>query len=492
MMTGTSHIRSPLFMGTIYILVFALGFPVIYLLSAFLLDTLLGNPLRAHSDITIFVGIIIGTAGLGMIAATTWVLIKNGKGLPLSSSPPQKLVVTGTYHWSRHPVYVGTLLLSAGIATGLSSFWGLVFGLPMLTIFYFSYARGIEEPVLLSRYGEAYRLYCDKVPFFMVYPFHGFIRQKFHRILYHLSAIINRPGILRRGDHILFWGYGIWPGIGVAIGLGIMEYLLLAQGVPSSLTAGVIIVVTIFCLMGTRFVWRVITAVRKRKHFKNTSGEVGFMSWGVLPALIIIFILFGFFTSYPAILLFDAALPGILMAHFWGRIGCMFYGCCYGKTSEGICSLHYGNPAHKVIRIEKIPEKTVIPIQIASALYGLVGSVAILIFWISNGVPVGLPAAMATLWYGSFRISEEWLREQSVVWFDFISPAQIVAFILVVAGLAGLVIIGEGHPVLYKSLTNSPGLPGIFGRMHPLLLFTSGVLTTFVFSYHYKEIGQWK
>ncbi len=132
-----------------------------------------------------------------------------------------------------------------------------------------------------------------------------------------------------------------------------------------------------------------------------------------------------------------------------------------------------------------------IPIQCFSSLYGLIGCLLILGLWYFTALSAGLPASIAALWYGSFRINEEWLREQSVVWLDFISPAQVVSFLLMMAGLAGLLVIGEPQ-LLYRPLLEHQNLSALFENMHPILLVGSGALTALLFSYHYKEIGQWK
>ncbi|MCA9684268.1 MAG: prolipoprotein diacylglyceryl transferase, partial [Myxococcales bacterium] len=38
---------------------------------------------------------------------------------------------------------------------------------------------------------------------------------------------------------------------------------------------------------------------------------------------------------------FDLGAPFLALAHAFGRIGCLFAGCCYGAVHEGLLSIHY-------------------------------------------------------------------------------------------------------------------------------------------------------
>lgn len=478
--------------GMVYIGIFAIGFPLIHLLLGFSLDAWLDSGRIMQNSELSLTGIPVALFGIYLILSSTHQLIQRGHGLPLSSCPPNVLVTAGPYRWSRHPIYLGAAILLAGIFIGQSSPWGLILATPMLALFYAAYARGIEEPVLLQRYGPDYQRYRETVPLFIPYPFRKSIHRILHLFLGWISHRANHPGIKRFGDHIFFWGYGIWPGLGVMIGLGVSEYLLLAQGIPAPVAAGIVVAMTVVGLAGVRLTWRIISAIKNGLHFRSTSGQVGFMSWGVLLNLIIVVLLFSVFTPYPAYYLLDASLPGILMAHFWGRIGCTFYGCCHGKSSAYPCAIHYHHHALKLIRTGNNSARDVIPIQLLSSLYGLAGSLLIVGLWTHHSLVIGFPAALGIFWYGAFRLDEEWLREQSIIWLHFISPAQLVSFGLMLIGLTWLLI---GDPTAfstYQPLSSGHSVFDILRQMHPLLLVLGGLITTLLFSYHYREVGKWE
>ena len=85
-----------------------------------------------------------------------------GKGTPISSMPPKKLVIAGLYRFVRNPMYIGGFLVLAGEVVlfqtkGLFFYFLVIFGLINLIVLAF------EEPRLEKRFGESYKQYCKSV-----------------------------------------------------------------------------------------------------------------------------------------------------------------------------------------------------------------------------------------------------------------------------------------------------------------------------------------
>jgi protein-S-isoprenylcysteine O-methyltransferase Ste14 len=79
-----------------------------------------------------------------------------------SNQPVRALVTTGIHGWSRNPIYVGMLLLYAGIGTAMGSAWILTLALPLVIVLRYSVIAR-EERYLERRFGDAYRDYKARV-----------------------------------------------------------------------------------------------------------------------------------------------------------------------------------------------------------------------------------------------------------------------------------------------------------------------------------------
>lgn len=86
-----------------------------------------------------------------------------GKGTPVPANPPNKLVKSGLYQYTRNPMHIGYLIT----IFGLSLFFGyllLYVYLVLLFIFLNSYLVFVEEPALIKRFDKKYKEYLKKVP----------------------------------------------------------------------------------------------------------------------------------------------------------------------------------------------------------------------------------------------------------------------------------------------------------------------------------------
>jgi diaminopimelate decarboxylase len=370
---------------------FAVAMPAVHLLLGLSLDRLGGNPLESGPAWLSLAGGLIAGAGLLLIVTSAATLHRAGRGLPLSSSPPVLLVEIGPYRRLRHPIYTGAVMLFVGSAIVLGSFWSAAVTGPLLGFFYFAYAAGKEEPVLRKRYGQRYAAYSGRAAFFLPLPLRGRLIRAVAGLLRRISRAVNRPAILRRGEHILFWGYGIWVGVGIGLGLAAMEFVLIAAGMEPGQAMWGVAVATLAGLTGSRLGWRVLTSVGERTHYRHTSSRVGFVSWGALVALLVLLSALSLVSGESLLRYLDAAFPALMIAQMLARIGCTFYGCCSGLETESILHIHYVHPALKAVRQGQVNGGRLIPAQLLSAVNG--GLIALVVFglWLARPLPLGVP-----------------------------------------------------------------------------------------------------
>jgi protein-S-isoprenylcysteine O-methyltransferase Ste14 len=92
---------------------------------------------------------------LGLFAS--YLVLRNWKG-----TDPDKPITSGLYKYSRHPMYVATVIFLIGVALSTASLVFLIF--PVLFMIGAVVSADLEERQCLDRYGDDYRAYIEKTP----------------------------------------------------------------------------------------------------------------------------------------------------------------------------------------------------------------------------------------------------------------------------------------------------------------------------------------
>jgi len=114
----------------------------------------------------------------------------------------------------------------------------------------------------------------------------------------------------------------------------------------------------------------------------------------------------------------------ITIAHAFGRIGCLFAGCCYGKASDAWYSVYSHNAGHNVI-----------PVQLYESifLFVLSGVLALLLFKFKSKDEM----AIYLVSYGIWRFVIEFFRDDYRGSFvGNLTPSQFWSIVMVVGGVA--------------------------------------------------------
>lgn len=141
---------------------------------------------------------------------------------------------------------------------------------------------------------------------------------------------------------------------------------------------------------------------------------------------------------------FVANMAAVLipMAHGFGRIGCLFMGCCHGaKTDAWYGVPHYGESMDgELILLGKF-----VPIQLFEAIF--LFALAGLLLWLymrsvklkkdRRSIPL-LPLYMIV--YGVWRFAVEYFRadERGKTIVSFLTPSQLIAVLLIIGGIVYL------------------------------------------------------
>lgn len=114
-----------------------------------------------------YIGIIPILMGLIISLWCFYDFISVGKGTPVPTDPPEKLVIIGMYRFVRNPMYIGILFLLFGEAVFFKSFALLGYTACIYCLFHI-FIIGFEEPMLKSRFGKEYEKYCNTVPRWLI------------------------------------------------------------------------------------------------------------------------------------------------------------------------------------------------------------------------------------------------------------------------------------------------------------------------------------
>lgn len=129
---------------------------------AFALALLPGPALFAAPTRAVAIGFGIAALGQAILVGTIGFkyIVRGGRDRRVYA---EDLVTDGIYGHTRNPMYLGNLLILAGIAVASNSWICLV---AAVALFAFAYAAVVaaEEQYLLGKFGPAYAAYCRDVP----------------------------------------------------------------------------------------------------------------------------------------------------------------------------------------------------------------------------------------------------------------------------------------------------------------------------------------
>jgi protein-S-isoprenylcysteine O-methyltransferase Ste14 len=118
-------------------------------------------PLRVVGEIVYGIG--LGTAILGRIQlGRNWANLEDYQVLS-----GQSLVQTGLYKYIRHPIYIGDVLLIAGLELALNS-WLVLLAFPLLLVVF---KQAVAEEKILHGAFPGYLVYQKKTKMFIPYLF---------------------------------------------------------------------------------------------------------------------------------------------------------------------------------------------------------------------------------------------------------------------------------------------------------------------------------
>jgi len=216
--------------------------------------------------------------------------------------------------------------------------------------------------------------------------------------------------VLARVGDLVIVNFGVLAGLGTALGFGWMAALWVGQGLaPVSLAAlglGGALCVVAGSWLGAQLLDYRLLCTRPREALLRPA----FVSWGGIAGALLALALFALSSGFDILLLLDGFARGAPLGHAIGRVGCLTYGCCFGRRTACRLSITYTHPYAKAVRVAGLGGVPLHPAPLYEALLHLV------LFATLNGVallgaPLGIPAALCLVGYGLGRFAVERARD---------------------------------------------------------------------------------
>ena len=227
-------------------------------------------------------------------------------------------------------------------------------------------------------------------------------------------------------------------GVMVAVGL-VAAFLSAAQrakerslNVDSLYSMGLLM--ALFGFLGAKLLYCIVEFPRLLQDPLSVLSGGGFVVYGGIIAGLIAALLYCRAKALPFLPYADIAAPSIALAQGFGRLGCLFAGCCYGAPASGWLSITF---QHSDIAPNGIP---LVPTQILSSLGDFL--IAFFLFWYAkNPRQNGSVAALYMLLYSVGRFAIEFFRADFRGSIGPLSTSQFIAIILCAAAVCALVLL---------------------------------------------------
>ncbi len=222
-------------------------------------------------------------------------------------------------------------------------------------------------------------------------------------------------------------------GIMIAIGFLLALVMSLRRGrkkeMDEDIIWGIFFCAIIGGMVGTRRLYYIVELPQIIRDpsilwdFKNGYVVYGGIIGGILTSCVYCRVKKTAFLPY-----FDLVMPAVALAQGFGRIGCFFAGCCYGKETDAWYGIVFHNSDFAPNGVKLIPT------QLISSAGDFIIS-GLLILYARKNPKTGRVAAIYLLLYGVGRFAVEFLRNDYRGSVGVLSTSQLISIGIVAVGI---------------------------------------------------------
>lgn len=235
---------------------------------------------------------------------------------------------------------------------------------------------------------------------------------------------------------VTIYGYGLMIAIGVIVAYLVGEYRAKKQ----SLSPDELFYLTITCLVGgiigaklLFYIVEIKSIIENPKLLLDIKN--GFVVYGGIIGGIFAGYLYTKIRKLSFLKYFDLVMPSIALAQAFGRIGCAFAGCCYGRETDGWCHIIYEESKFAPNGVPLIPTQF-----ISSGLNFI--HFFLLVFLAKKLKASGQVAGFYLVFYSIGRFFLEYLRNDPRGSVKLLSTSQFISLFILAAGIGVILACG--------------------------------------------------
>ena len=302
-----------------------------------------------------------------------------------------------------------------------------------------------------------------------------------------LDWLADQVVLFRHGD-LVFVTFGLFAALGAFLTLAGMGVILIGQGVSFGAFVALALGASALVVLGSWVVAQLLDFRLLLQNPREALCRPVFAYWGGLLMVPVAFGLFSWHSGIAVLVLVDAFARAMPIGHALGRLGCVSYGCCYGRPTSQRLAITYHNPLAKAVRIGGLHDVRLHPAPFYEVVLDLtillvVNAAAVL------GAPLGLPSALALLLYGLGRFTIEFLKDnEGRMVLAHYSVNHIISLAMAALGallLHSILLAPEATPVIAWA----PALDAV-PRLLPALAPSAMVIFA-GYAVHRRSVGRW-
>jgi len=302
-----------------------------------------------------------------------------------------------------------------------------------------------------------------------------------------LDWLADQVVLFRHGD-LIFVTFGLFAAFGAFSTFAWMGVILIGEGVSIATYASLALVSSTLVVFGAWLLALLLDYRLLLERPREALRRPVFVSWGGLLMVPLLFAVFSWRSGVAMLALVDAFALAMPIGHALGRLGCLSYGCCYGRPTRGRLAITYRNPLAKAVRLGGHRHVRLHPAPLYETVLDL-GILLVVNAAALAGAPLGVPSAAALLCYGLGRFAIEFLKDnggRSLLGRYSVNHLMSLAMAgLGVLLLPSIVLAPEAAPAIAWGAAFD-SLP----RLLPALL--PAALVIFLgFSVHRRSVGSW-